>query len=61
MCIECHRTGRSEAATVVDHIVPHKGDQVMFWDQRNWQPMCKMHHDVKTATEDGRWGKPVEM
>lgn len=40
-------------ATVVDHIVPHKGDKVLFWDHDNWQPLCKPCHDRKTATEDG--------
>ena len=42
-------------ATVVDHIVPHKGDKDLFWRHANWQPLCKPCHDRKTATEDGRW------
>lgn len=33
------------AATVVDHIVPHRGDQQLFWDKSNWQPLCKVCHD----------------
>ena len=36
-------------ATVVDHIVPHRGDKKLFWDQSNWQPLCKEHHDKKTG------------
>ena len=44
-------------ATVVDHIIPHKGDQKLFWDTRNWQPLCKPCHDKKTATEDGGFGR----
>jgi 5-methylcytosine-specific restriction protein A len=43
-------------ATVVDHIIPHNGDMVRFWDQDNWQPLCKQCHDIKTATEDGGLG-----
>ena len=39
-------------ATVVDHIVPHRGDQKLFWDRGNWQPLCEHHHNVKTMTED---------
>lgn len=39
-------------ATVVDHIVPHRGDQKLFWDRSNWQPLCEHHHNVKTMTED---------
>lgn len=44
-------------ATVVDHIVPHCGNQQLFWDTDNWQPLCKKHHDRKTATEDGGFGR----
>lgn len=45
LCVMCEVEGRAEAATVVDHITPHKGDQALFWDQSNWQPLCKLHHD----------------
>ncbi|WP_400245601.1 HNH endonuclease [Niallia sp. JL1B1071] len=44
--------GKLEKATVVDHIVPHRGDQDLFWDETNWQPLCKSCHDRKTMTED---------
>jgi len=40
-------------ATIVDHIVPHRGNQALFWDSSNWQCLCKPCHDRKTATEDG--------
>jgi 5-methylcytosine-specific restriction protein A len=42
-----------KAATVVDHIIPHKGDMELFWNRSNWQAMAKDCHDRKTATEDG--------
>jgi 5-methylcytosine-specific restriction protein A len=29
----------------------------LFWDSKNWQSLCKHHHDVKTATEDGGFGR----
>ena len=45
------------ASTVVDHIIPHRGDVVLFWDRKNWQGMAKPCHDRKTAKEDGRWGR----
>jgi len=36
-------------ATVVDHVVPHRGDMRSFWDhQHNWQALCKTCHDKKT-------------
>lgn len=56
LCAECGRHGIDAAATVVDHIKPHKGDMVLFWDQSNWQSLCKPCHDSKTGREDGRWG-----
>ena len=52
LCEECRKDGRYTKATVVDHIKPHRGDPVLFWDQDNWQRLCKHHHDVKTRTED---------
>ena len=45
------------AAVIVDHVIPHRGDKVLFWDSRNWQPLCKPCHDRKTATEDGGFGR----
>ena len=54
LCVECLKSGRYVKATVVDHIVPHRGDQKLFWDRSNWQALCKPCHDHKTMTED-RW------
>ena len=45
LCIMCQRQGRTTAATIVDHIIPHKGSLTLFWDKANWQPLCKQHHD----------------
>ena len=36
----------------VDHIIPHRGDQKLFWDRNNWQALCKPCHDRKTGKED---------
>ena len=52
LCVECQKEGRYVKATVVDHIVPHRGAPLLFWDESNWQPLCKHHHDVKTMTAD---------
>lgn len=59
LCAECSKRGRRVLATVVDHTVPHRGDPELFWDERNWRPMCKPCHDRKTAAEDGGFGNPV--
>lgn len=57
LCAACMRDHRITAATVVDHVVPHKGDQALFWAPANHQSLCKPCHDRKTRTEDmGAWG-----
>jgi len=56
LCVECLNHDRVTAATVVDHIKPHRGDQKLFWDPKNHQSLCKPCHDSKTARTDGRWG-----
>lgn len=56
LCATCLKDGRTTAATVVDHIVPHKGDTALFWDVGNWQALCRYHHNVKTADE-GAFGR----
>ena len=57
LCVLCEAEGRLTRATVVDHITPHKGDYGLFWDASNWQSLCKEHHDSKTASEDGGFGR----
>ena len=55
LCVMCLAEGRTEPATVVDHITPHEGNQELFWDsQGNWQPLCKTHHDTDKAEQEGR-------
>ena len=50
LCAACMEHGRLTPATVVDHIVPHRGDMRLFWDEKNWQPLCKDCHDRKTGS-----------
>ncbi|MEM8866506.1 MAG: HNH endonuclease signature motif containing protein [Planctomycetota bacterium] len=45
----CRKRGRTTAASVVDHIKRHEGCQVLFWDRKNWQSLCKRCHDRKTG------------
>ena len=52
LCEECQKQGKFVMATVVDHIVPHRGDEKLFWDRSNWRALCKRCHDRKTMTED---------
>jgi 5-methylcytosine-specific restriction protein A len=57
VCVACAGRGLVAAAEVVDHVVPHRGDQRLFWSRSNWQALCKPCHDVKTAREDGGFGR----
>jgi len=56
LCVECLGKDRTAAATVVDHIVDHKGDQGLFWDESNWRALCKSCHDAKTISMYGFGG-----
>lgn len=56
LCVRCMKRGLCTSATVTDHIKPHKGDRNLFWDESNWQALCKPCHDRKTASEDGGFG-----
>lgn len=52
LCVKCLAAGRYVQATVVDHIIPHRGDEHLMWDESNYQALCKPCHDRKTWTED---------
>ncbi|MDE5946399.1 MAG: HNH endonuclease [Oscillospiraceae bacterium] len=54
MCVICKSQGRFVSATVVDHIIPHRGNQTLMWSDTNWQALCKPCHDRKTGNEDSR-------
>lgn len=42
-------------ATVVDHVIPHRGDNALFWNRANWQPLCApCHNRIKQRQERGR-------
>lgn len=56
LCVHCEQEGKVRAGNEVDHIIPHRGDMDLFWDNSNWQTLCKTHHSIKTATEDGGFG-----
>lgn len=51
MCQGCAQphllTGKAPAphSPVIDHIEPHKGNLLLFWDEENLQAVCKHYHD----------------
>ena len=44
-CASCHTV---TPTLDVDHIVPHHGDDRVFWDLTNLQVLCKACHSKKT-------------
>lgn len=52
LCRYCEREGRVTAANVVDHIIPHKGDERLIWDRANWQPLCGPCHNGRKQSEE---------
>lgn len=53
LCAYCDREGRVSAATVVDHVVAHRGDMKVFWDKANWMSLCaSCHSSVKQREEN---------
>lgn len=53
LCAACARAQLTAAAALVDHVVPHRGDRLLFWDPDNWQSLCSRCHAAKSARESG--------
>lgn len=56
LCVYCELDGRVTAADTLDHIVPHRGDMVKFWDHDNWQSLCSTCHSSVKAKEEREAG-----
>ena len=54
VCVHCH----AAPASILDHVIPHRGNAALFWDETNWQALCVVCHGVKTARET--WSVPDE-
>jgi 5-methylcytosine-specific restriction protein A len=50
-CVGC-----GQRATQVDHIIPAKPGNPLFWDPSNHEQMCNSCHSRKTASKDGGFG-----
>lgn len=52
-CVMVLSTGTcGKPATVVDHVVPHKGNQSLLWDKGNWAALCQhCHNSIKQSLE----------
>jgi len=49
LCVDCQKAGKVQPATDVDHIIPHRGDEALFWQVSNWQALCRSCHSRKTG------------
>lgn len=54
LCVMCYARRCITAATVVDHIVPHQGDQALFWRESNWQGLCAHCHSSAKQRAEAR-------
>lgn len=45
LCAFCKRLGKVTPASIADHIKAHRGDEVLFFDPKNLQSLCKSCHD----------------
>jgi len=53
-CRFCMMSDRVVAATVVDHIRPHRGDRDLFFNAENLQSLCATCHDTTKAEIERR-------
>lgn len=53
LCVYCQKQGKVKTATVADHVIPHKGNEIAFWNNE-LQSLCKHCHDsIKQREEHG--------
>ena len=52
LCVACAADGKVVEATVVDHVIPHRGDQKLFW-AGPFQALCASCHGRKAVEEGG--------
>ena len=61
-CRDCGKVEGNTSLLVCDHIIPHRGEAHLFWDEHNLQTLCKKCHDTNkqraeqaTLHERGVW------
>ena len=52
LCAICEAVKQASHAEVVGRIIPHRGDQALFWDPANWQGLCRSHHSRDKQVEE---------
>lgn len=59
-CEYCAEKGRQTLADVVDHVLAHKGNPNLFWDQSNWKASCRSCNSSKCASMEGGFGNRMK-
>lgn len=57
LCLGCEAMGFVTPVAVVDHVEPHKGDPIKFWNARLWQSACEWHHRVVKARLEAMYAR----
>ena len=52
LCVDCKKQNHIKLADVVDHIIPIKDGGAQL-DSQNLQGLCHLHHNQKSAKEQG--------
>lgn len=50
----CNTFEPDTSLLVADHIKPHRGDPILFWDPDNLQCLWKPHHDGEKQRQERR-------
>ncbi len=50
----CQHKACGRPATIVHHVIPHKGNMRLFWERTNWMPVCKACHDGPLQSQERR-------
>lgn len=53
LCAYCKQEGRTRIATVADHVEPHRGDEVLFFEGKLQSLCASCHSAVKQQEEHG--------
>ena len=53
LCAYCLTEGVTSAASVCDHVNPHRGDEVRFWSGP-FQSLCQTCHSSRKQREEAR-------
>lgn len=55
-CQRCKVVEADTSCLVANHKRPHRGDERLFWDERNLETACKPCHDGAIQREERRGG-----